>query len=100
MAFLVYNENEPKTQFSGSFAKLNPNKQYYRHLENWFFLKLTIRNGNMIDRHQASKELAICDRKLEYWYKKPNFDMKQAERDISELKSTWQEQEHPPLPKS
>lgn len=100
MAYLIYNENEPRTSNPVPLGKLNANRQYRRHLENWFFLKLTMRNGNMIDRHQASKELAICDRKLEYWYKKPDFDMKQAERDISELRSTWQEQEHPPLPKS
>ena len=91
MSFLVYSDTEPKTAFTGSLSSINPNRAFKNHLENWFFLKLTLRNGNMIDRHQASKELAICDRKLEYWQRKPEFDMKQAEKDIAELRSRWQE---------
>lgn len=93
MTYLIYSDTETSSfAFSGS---LNPNRQFKKHLENWFFLKLTLRNGNMIDRHQASKELAICDRKLEYWQKKPSFDMKQAQQDIAELRLLWDEPECP-----
>jgi len=93
MAYLVYNENEVRTGGGPDFASLCPNKQYKRHLENWFFLRLTLRNGNMIDRHQASKEMAICDRKLEYWQRKPTFDQKQGDADMKELRNKWQD--HP-----
>jgi hypothetical protein len=96
MSYLIYNENESKGEYSGPpINSLNPNTQFRKHLENWFFLKLTLRNGNMIDRHKASKELAICDRKLEFWRKKRSFDEKQAERDVAELRSRWQEPETP-----
>jgi len=90
MAFLIYNENEIRTGAMPDFSKLDSNRQFRRHLENWFFLKLTLRNGNMIDRHQASKEMVICDRKLEFWEKKPSFDQKQAEIDIAELRDLWE----------
>ena len=87
MSYLVYNENETRGSYSG--RSLNPNRQYRKHLENWFFLKLTLQNGNMVDRHKASKELSICDRKLSFWQKKKNFDREQAERDIAELREMW-----------
>jgi hypothetical protein len=87
MSYLIYNESEPKRHVP--LGRLNPNRQYRKHLENWFFLKLILRNGNIVERHQASKELAICDRKLEYWQKRSNFDTKQAELDLIELKKQW-----------
>ena len=95
MSFLIYNENEVHTGGGPDLNSLNPNTMFRKHLENWFFLKLTLRNGNMIDRHKASKELAICDRKLDYWQKKRSFDQEQAMRDVAELRSRWQEPDSP-----
>ena len=88
MSYLVYNENEFRTG-AGIPHGLNPNRMFRKHLENWFFLKLTLKNGNIVDRHMASKELAICDRKLEYWQRKRNFCQQQADKDTAELRSLW-----------
>jgi hypothetical protein len=90
MSHLIYSDTEPRPT-NVPLGRLNPTRQYIKHLENWFFLKLVLMNDeSMINRHQASKELAICDRKLAYWAKKAGFDEAEASRALQELKSKWQ----------
>ena len=97
MSYLIYNDHEVRNpNYSGpSPHSLNSNRQFKKHLENWFFLKLTLMNGDRIQRHQASKELEIADRKLSYWANKRNFNLRQAETDIKELQSKWQINDQP-----
>jgi len=85
---LVYDEN-PGPYTGPPLSRINPNRAHRRHLENYFFLKFMLANGNTAEKSQASKELAICDRKLAYWSRHPLFSRQQAEKDVAELKVTW-----------
>jgi hypothetical protein len=58
-------------------------------MENRFYLTFFLHNGTMIEKHKASKELAICDRKLAYWERNPCFDRKKAETILDEIKRKW-----------
>lgn len=89
---LVYDENEPRN-FNGSVnvAAMNPHKPYQRHLENWFYLNFIAQNkdATFSEKRQAEKELVICQRKLDYWERHPNFSDSEKLRITSELKKKW-----------
>jgi hypothetical protein len=46
-------------------------------------------NGNMNERRQASKEMDICQRKMERMEKHANFDWEQVLPEIEKLKKLW-----------
>ena len=74
----------------GLIARLNPNTQYKKHLENWFFLKFIMMNSDdWREKAQASKELTICDRKLKFWQHRPTFNDDTMRADVIELKKKW-----------
>lgn len=90
MATIIYDDTEPHTHFRGFKGTPNPHKNYVRHLGNWFYLKFVLtKTASLIDKFQATKELAICERKLDYWYRQPTFDPKEVEPEVRNLKSTW-----------
>jgi hypothetical protein len=86
-----YTDTGPRTPVDlGFLARLDPNTQYEKHLQNWFYLKFIIMNSNNFqEKAQATKELAICDRKLSYWKRNPRFDHKRMISDTEALKKKW-----------
>lgn len=97
MSHLVYSDTEPKTAFSGSLGNINPNRAWKNHLENWYFLKLTYMNGSFLDQHKASKELVICERKMEFWERRASFNHDIAREDIATTKRKWEASHEPKL---
>lgn len=88
MAFF-YNENEPFTGGVIPYHKVNANRSYLRHYENSLFLQFMLNNGTMEERRQASKELAICDRKMSRMEKHANFIWDAVLPEIEKLKKNW-----------
>lgn len=86
-----YTDTGPRTPVNvGLIQNMDPNIQYKKHLENWFFLKFILINSkDWQEKSQATKELTICDRKLSYWKRNPRFDHKQMMADTTELKKKW-----------
>lgn len=86
-----YTDTGPRTPMNlARIHLMDPNVQYKKHLENWFFLKFVIMNSkDWRETSQATKELAICDRKLSYWKRNPQFDHKVMMADTMELKKKW-----------
>jgi hypothetical protein len=71
-------------------ARLDPTKQYCKHLDNWFFLKFVLMNSKDFNEiAQANKELTICERKMAYWKRNGKFDSVTAQRCKDELKKQW-----------
>jgi len=71
-------------------ARLDPTKQYCKHLDNWFFLKFLLMNSkDFAEQTQANKELSICERKLAYWKRNPKFDSIAAQKYKDILKKHW-----------
>lgn len=76
---------------NGSFnvGQLDPTAQYIKHFENSLFLTFMAVNGTLIEKHQASKELAICEKKMKFWKKFHSFDGKKADLMSIEAKKKW-----------
>jgi hypothetical protein len=70
-----YSENQPYTSNRPFRASdYNPNTQIKKHLENWFYLRfIQTQTDSIIERQQATKELTICDRKIEFWKRQPDY---------------------------
>lgn len=88
--FLCYRDNEKRSLKGFNPNRCDPNKMIYNHLENYFFLKFVILNSSdIIERHRASKELDICERKIEYWKKRPAFDEDTYMRNLDHYKKNY-----------
>lgn len=84
------NTSRGKSDFVIPYGRLNANAGYLRHYDNYlyldFILKTTDRNN---ERTQAAKELKICERKLEYWRRHPNFVSSVVMPQVEEKKKHW-----------
>ena len=71
--------------------RLNPVKQYLKHYDNLLFLQFILNHqgSSRVEKHQALKETALCERKLRYWSRNAGFNQPSALRGIEELKSKW-----------
>lgn len=71
--------------------KLNGTSGYLRHYENYLFLHFVAKNERSTwqEKAQARKELTICEQKLAWWSKHPNYDHDEAVRGVEQLKRMW-----------
>lgn len=83
--------SDVREPFTGNvdFHSLDAVKGYLRHYGNKLYLGFMLANGTRIEKQQASKELEICERKLTWWQRHPNFDRDQALRGAEALKRDW-----------
>jgi hypothetical protein len=86
---ICYNENEVYTGPPISYNKINANRSYLRHYENSLLLQFMMLNGDMRERAQASKEMGICQRKMERMEKHANFNWDAVLPEIEKLKKLW-----------
>ena len=87
---LVYDENPPRSSNFGFLKNLNATKQALRHFENSLYLTFMMQKGNFAERAQASRELTIAEKKVEYWKKQKSFDREEFLRGCEKLKNSWQ----------
>lgn len=85
-----YDDDEPRGEFNPG-VRINPTRQYIKHYENQMFLQLVLMNGQRLEKYQARKEMAICERKLLYWQNRPGFDQDDATQACNEIKKRWKE---------
>jgi hypothetical protein len=88
---IFYSENE--APFKGEptpYHKMPATKFYLNHYNNMLILKaIEQRPKNPQEKQQATREIAICQRKLDYWSKHPNFDQETVTRECAALKKLW-----------
>lgn len=75
----------------GDLSRINPNNAHRKHLENLYYLKFMLALGTMVEKHRASIELEICERKLKFWKRRPGFDHELAQKNLEEIKKIWKE---------
>lgn len=63
-------------------------KAYMRHYENSLFLTFMSNNGTLDEKHQAKKEMEICERKMKYWERQPHFNGSEANTKKARLHKT------------
>ena len=88
---LCYQDNEVRRSSKPFFAQdYDANHMISKHLENYFFLKFILaKSDDIVEKHRASKELDICERKMNYWKRQANFCQKQYEKDIQIWNKTY-----------
>jgi hypothetical protein len=88
---LVYEENLPKRTSKKPFRaeEYDATKKYLAHYANSLTLLFFLEKGTRLERAQASKELAIAERKMEYWQRQSNFDRYAMIQGIIALKRSW-----------
>lgn len=88
---LCYQDNEIRRSSKPFYPEdYDANRMISKHLENYFFLKFILaKSDDIVEKHRASKELEICERKMNYWKRQVNFCQKQYENDIQIWNKTY-----------
>lgn len=80
-------------QFSGNLdlSRMNATKHWLRHFGNSLELKWLMGHPQTTihEKAQARKEMVICERKMAFWARQPNYDKHQALLGAEELKRQW-----------
>jgi hypothetical protein len=87
--FLVY-DSAPST-FTGVFDPLRCDavEKFMGHYNSSLTLSFFLAHGTMAEKAQASKELAMCDRKMNYWRRQPHYCAERAARAIEKARRSW-----------
>jgi hypothetical protein len=87
-----YSENGSGGSVQVNVWKMDGTKGYLRHYENYLFLSFVINNplSQRAEKQQATKELAICEKKLTFWRRHPLYDHDRAMAGVNDLKRNWQ----------
>ena len=86
--FIYSDTREP---FSGSidFSRIDAVKQFLKHYDNSLFLLLLMSQGTVIEKAQARKEMAICERKMKFWERQDNYNRDAALAGMDKAKKLW-----------
>ena len=88
-----YSDNEKKQPFTGKpipYHEMPAVEYWTKHYENSLYLVFYEKNDPDIRmRRQAAKELEICQKKMDYWKKHPNWNATEAGQRAEELKKKW-----------
>jgi hypothetical protein len=86
-----YSDTEVKTDFRGFKTPPDSNKMWLRHYANYIELSWMGAQPSLshMERRQVEKELRICQKKLDYWYRKDDWSVKNCQSEIDRLKGLW-----------
>jgi hypothetical protein len=86
-----YSDNEVRRSTKPFYAEdYDANHMICKHLENYFFLKfILLKSDDTVEKHHASKELDICERKMNFWKRQSSFCSKQYEKDIEAYRKMY-----------
>jgi hypothetical protein len=86
---LIYDESASGGASNISVDKMDGTKAYLRHYGNKRALTFFAERGSPVERWQAEKELVICERKLKFWEKHPNFVGETARAGMEKINRDW-----------
>lgn len=95
---IIYDENEGTPHGRGGaghvvpYHKLNATANYVKHFSNLLYLHFILHNrlATTRERMQASRELVICQRKLQFWMRHPNWNRQAVFEQVEKLKRDWE----------
>lgn len=90
----IYPDNEVRRSFNPQTAlpyhKQPATKYWLRHFDSLLYLTFLVQNEtDRNNRAQATKELGICEGKMNYWKRHPNWDAAEAGREAEKLRQMW-----------
>lgn len=86
---LCYSENVGPSEGAFDPSRCNAVRCYMGHFDNSLYLTFMMLNGSMKEKHQASIEMPICERKMKYWENQPHFEKSEADRQRSVSRGKW-----------
>ena len=90
-----YSDTAPRSSVQIDVWRMNANKAYMRHYENFLFLDFILNNGNDREKVEAKVELKICERKLDFWKKHPNFEPQTVQALVEKMHIAWKRGDRP-----
>jgi hypothetical protein len=89
---IIYNESPEPYTGKGGFKLENARatEKWLEHFSNSLILTAIMQSPkDRVEKQAASRELAICDRKMAFWKRHPNFNLHAATFEATELKKLW-----------
>ena len=90
-----YSDNQPRSATPVNVWKMNPNKAFMSHYSNFLYLDFILNNGTYQERQQARKELTICERKMKFWERHPDFNKETVRMEKEKLHLAWKSGDRP-----
>lgn len=87
---LIYEEHPIRTTKPFRVEDYDATAQYVTHFSNSLLLKFFHTKGTREEKQQAARELTICERKMKFWQRAPNYSQQAALTAIDKLNKTWQ----------
>lgn len=90
--FFCYQDNPVRAsnKFNMKYDQMPATSYWLTHFSNSLYLTFLVQTEpGLIERNRAAYELGIAERKMAYWKKHPNWDMREATRKAEELKKQW-----------
>ena len=89
MPSIIYTES-PYTGPKLNLSKMDATKKALEHQANYLFLTaVQMSPRDFAEKCQATKELAICERKIAYWRRMHGFDQRRFENEALRMKAEW-----------
>lgn len=91
---LCYAENEPpRGPYTGQpimeWSEDRVMGAWLEHRKNHHFLTFMLRRGTFQEKAAATRELTVCQRKLAFWEKHPEFNKAEASAANARLAKQW-----------
>ncbi len=84
-----YTATPTRGEFQGDVWKMKANVHYMTHFNNRMFLLLLTQEGTFVEKQTAEAEIVICDRKLKFWERHPNFDAEIVRVEKEKVVKQW-----------
>ena len=87
----IYSDTAPKSGAMTPYHKQNADRGYLTHYANYLYLSFILnQSDSLAEKHQAQKELTICERKLNWWAKHANFNSDYVIAEVGKMKREWE----------
>lgn len=87
----IFYDDDRRAPFNPALAaRVKPNSAWAKHYENYLILSAMLAAPrSLAEKFQVVKELAICERKLAYWARNPEFDQAASLAEAERQKRMW-----------
>ena len=89
--FIIYEDNvSVRTGRPPDVYKMDATKLWLDHFSNSLILTAIQRSPkDFSEKIQATKELAICEKKMTFWARLPLYDLAKATQEATKLRHLW-----------
>jgi hypothetical protein len=91
MGMILYSEDSVSAGRPPDLSRMDATKIWLSHFSNSLILTAIQQSPrDFAERHRATKELGICERKMTFWRRMPTFYQQLASTEADKLRKEWQ----------